>query len=110
MGKFSPGEIQATRELPTPTTLLYLGGGLLLAAESPWCPASPFSETPFLPQFSDTGHSLGCSGSKHPAEGRPAKECSTHVPIHSSGAASPREACLASLFARRHGSVHAGIP
>ena len=61
MGKFSPGEIQTTRELPTPATLLYLGAGLLLAAEAHSMPCIPFSETPFLPQLSDTDHSLLCS-------------------------------------------------
>jgi len=110
MGKFSPGEIQTTRELPTPATLLYLGAGLLLAAEAHSMPCIPFSETPFLPQLSDMEHSFLCSGSKHSAEGRPSKECFTHVPIHSSGAIKPTEASLASLFARRQGSVHAGIP
>ena len=61
MGKFSPGEIQATRERPTPATLSYLGAGLLHAAEAHSVICSPFSETSFLPQLSDTDHSLLCS-------------------------------------------------
>ena len=62
MGKFSPGEIQAMRERPTPATLSYLGAGLLLAAEAHSVICSPFnSETSFLPQLSDTDHSFLCS-------------------------------------------------
>ena len=65
MGKFISSDFQTTRERPTPATLSYLGAGLLLAAEAHSVICSPFSETSFLPQLSDTDHSLLCSASKH---------------------------------------------
>ena len=61
MGKFISSEIQASRARRTPATLSYLGAGLLLAAEAHSVICSPFSETSFLPQLSDTDHSLDCS-------------------------------------------------
>jgi len=61
MGKFISSEIQALRALPTPATLSYLGDGPLIAAEAHSVICSPFSETSFLPQLSDTDHSLLCS-------------------------------------------------
>ena len=110
MGKFSPGESQASRERPTPATLLYLGAGLLLAAEAHSVICSPFSETSFLPQLSDTDHSLDCSEGKHFANPTPGPECSSLAPGDFRGAASRSSASVASLFAKGHGSVHAGIP
>ena len=61
MGKFISSDFQTTRERPTPATLSYLGAGLLLAAEAHSVICSPFSETSFLPQLSDTDHSFLCS-------------------------------------------------
>ena len=65
MGKFISSDFQTTRARPTPPTLLYLGAGLLFAAEAHSVICSPFSETSFLPQLSDTDHSFLCSASKH---------------------------------------------
>ena len=65
MGKFISSDFQTLRERLTPATLSYLGAGLLLAAEAHSVICSPFSETSFLPQLSDTDHSLLCSASKH---------------------------------------------
>ena len=104
MGKFISSDFQTTRERPTPATLSYLGAGLLLAAEAHSVICSPFSETSFLPQLSDTDHSLLCSASKHLAEGRPSKECSSLAPGDFRGAASRSSASLASLVAKGHGS------
>ena len=104
MGKFLPGESQATRARRTPPTLSYLGDGPLIAAEAHSVICSPFSETSFLPQLSDTDHSLGCSEGKHPANPTPGPEGVSHVPIHSCGAASRSSASLASLVAKGHGS------
>ena len=75
MGKFISSDFQASRERLTPATLSYLGAGLLLAAEAHSVICSPFSETSFLPQLSDTEHSFLCSvistllGSALPGEG-----------------------------------------
>ena len=105
MGKFSPGEIQAMRELPTRATLSYLGAGLLLAAEAHSVICSPFSETSFLPQLSDTDHSLDCSEGKHFANSTPGPECSSHVPIHSQPFWRALMERAVPCKAKRHGSV-----
>ena len=110
MGKFSPGEIQAMRELPTRATLSYLGAGLLHAAEAHSVICSPFSETSFLPQLSDTDHSLDCSEGKHFAEGRPSSEGWRHVPIDAQPFWRALMERAVPCKAKRHGRVHAGIP
>ena len=105
MGKFISSEIQASRALPTPATLSYLGDGPLIAAEAHSVICSPFSETSFLPQLSDTDHSLLCSASKHLAEGRPSKECSSLAPGDSQPFWRALMERAVPCKAKRHGSV-----
>jgi hypothetical protein len=109
MGKFSPGEIQAMRELPTRATLSYLGAGLLLAAEAHSVICSPFSETSFLPQLSDTDHSLDCSEGKHFAEGRRAWGGQSHAPGDSQPFWRALMERAVPCKAKRHGSVHLAL-
>ena len=106
MGKFISSEIQASRARRTPPTLSYLGDGPLIAAEAHSVICSPFSETSFLPQLSDTDHSLDCSEGKHFAEGRPAWGGQSHVPIDSQPFWRALMERAVPCKAKRHGSVH----
>ena len=107
MEKFSLGESQAMRARRTPPTLSYLGDGPLIAAEAHSVICSPFSETSFLPQLSDTDHSLDCSEGKHFANPAPGPECSSHVPIDSQPFWRALMERAVPCKAKRHGSVHA---
>ena len=105
MGKFISSDFQTTRARPTPPTLSYLGAGLLFAAEAHSVICSPFSETSFLPQLSDTDHSLDCSEGKHFANPAPAWGGQSHVPIDSQPFWRALMERAVPCKAKRHGSV-----